>query len=625
MGQVVRRRWEVDKDRPRGPNMWSLGQTPQSSVVQLMAVCQNCGKENAPKAAVCTECGTQLAVERRANLAGTMLGMPSPIAQGAPPAAAPENAAAAQKSPDPAAATRRAFAGTMIGMPMPVVTEARPHAEPPPRAPLIPSGKSADFGKTMVGMGAQAPLASATRPAAIEPGVTRPGAIERGVTEPAPQEPLDHNVEPGGPPNRKFQGTLLGVARPGIAPSLSSAKAPPSASPALPQSSTPIAEPRVFSEHVEKPFPTTRPLWKNATMIALGMLAAGAIGGTFALLSPKPVTVVVEEFAIDEEGNDQLKLKCDECPEGSELILGEAKAPVSNHHAVLTPRKPLALGRNELEFVLHADGKLRDAKKVILPIAFRVLTKWTGLHENPPHAEISVAAPEGSNVLIGGEVAPLTAEKAIRRVDFARETSGESAKVTRVESVYDVIVTVDGKARETKAELKNGVTPLTLTSPGTVHQLGGKPVAISGRSASHATIKIGDVQIKADDKGLFSHLLESPEPGKILVIASSDNFLSRRVEIELSKNAPEPTDAVTKFSEVAPGVSVNLKVNVIESRTAGGTTQALVEVENGCDAPPCLLRAVYGEPKKLPPNKAVRLSGTVAPGSPLTVKVSRFR
>lgn len=575
-----------------------------------MAVCQNCGKENAPQATVCTECGTHLGAGKKANLAGTMMGMPSPIVTGTAPAPAPETApTAAQASPDPAAATnRRAFAGTMMGMPSPVVSEARARAEPSPPAASGPGGKAAALGQTMVGMGA--------------PVLMVPSA---GKATPSAQEPAGQEAHTGGQ-NRKFQGTLLGIARPGIAPSPGNAPAPPSASPPLPQNTPPTTvEPRIFSEHVDKPFPTTRPLWKNFTMIAVGMAAAAAIGGTFALLSPKPVTVVVEEFAIDEQGNDQLKLKCEECPEGSELLLGEAKAPVSNKQAVITPQKALSLGRNELEFVLQINGELRDVKKVILPIAFRVLTKWTGLHENPPYAEISVAAPSGSKVTIGGKVAPVEAEKAVRRVDFAQETSGESAKVTPVDSVYDVIVTVEGKARETKAELKNGITPLTLTSPARVHQLGGKPVAISGRTAASAKIKIGDIEIEADEKGLFSHQLEAPKPGKIAVIASAEKFLSRRVEIELSQNAIEPTDAVTKFSDVAPGASVNLKANVIESRTAGGTTQALVEVENGCDAPPCLLRAVYGEPRKLSPNQAIRLTGTVAGGSPLTVKVSRFR
>jgi hypothetical protein len=271
------------------------------------------------------------------------------------------------------------------------------------------------------------------------------------------------------------------------------------------------------------------------------------------------------------------------------------------------------------------NGELRDVKKVILPIAFRVLTKWSGLHEDPPHAEISVAAPDGSKVSIGGKATPLTAQKAVLRVEFAEETSGESGKVARIESSYDVIVTVEDKARETKAELKNGITPLTLTSPGTIHQLGGKPVAISGRTAAGAQVRIGDVAIEADARGMFSHILEAPTSGKLVITSSAEKLLSRRVEIQLTQSAPDPENAVTKFSDIKPGVSVNLRANVIESRTAGGTTQALVEVENGCDAPPCLLRAVYGEPKKLAPNRVVRLIGTVAGGDPLTVKVSRFR
>lgn len=602
--------------------MWSFGQTAPTSVIQRMAVCQNCGKENPSQASVCTDCGSPLPAAKRANLAGTMLGMPSPVLSATSPSAAAKPPGASSTAEPPAPA--RPFAGTMMGMPSPLAPggghpkageAASPTPSPAATSPS-PGGKSAALGRTMVGMGTPAqPLA----PAPISPG---PATPTEPVLAPIAPEPA--------PQNRKFQGTLLGVARPGIAPSQFNAPAPPSAAallpvrPADPQAPSP-AEVPFSSERVDKPFPITRPAWKSVAMIVGAVAGAAALGGLFAVLSPKPVTVIVEEFSIDEDGNDQLKLKCDECPEGSKLVLGGVETPVRNKAALLTPPHPLALGRNELEFTLKMNGESRDVKKVILPIAFRVLTKWTGLHEDPPFAEINVLAPDGSKVLIGGKEAPIQAQKAVRRIEFSAETSGEASKVTSIDSSFDVVVTVDGKERQTKAELKNGVAPLTLTSPAPIHQLGGKPVAVSGRTAPGAKVKIGSTEVQADDKGAFSHIIESPTAGKLAVTVSTDKFLSRRVEVELSGDAPRPPSAVSKFSEIEPGAFVNLKANVIESRTAGGTTQALVEVETGCDAPPCLLRAVYGEPKKLPPNRTIALTGTVAGGNPLTVRVTRFR
>src|SRR5690606_22474906 len=126
----------------------------------------------------------------------------------------------------------------------------------------------------------------------------------------------------------------------------------------------------------------------------------------------------------------------------------------------LTPQTPLALGRNELEFKLKVGDELRDVKKVILPIAFRVLTKWSGLHESPPYGLITVAAPKGSSLSIDGKTIPIKGEIAEYRVDFAEESTGESTKIQQVTSEHDIVVTVDGSARETRAILQNGITPL---------------------------------------------------------------------------------------------------------------------------------------------------------------------
>lgn len=617
-----------------------------------MAVCQKCGKENSPGSAVCADCGTALSGERKPNLAGTMLGMPSPVGKDAttsprpggphdepappPPQGqnkkafagtmmgmpsplavntrSPAHSPAEASATGPEATKKKAFAGTMMGMPSPVLPPGRPaqsppHAESPPRPPAT---QAAPLGKTMVGMGAPVGLGSASK-ASSEPAL--PG---HGQLSPAPAAV---------PQNKKFQGTLLGVAQPGIAPSPEGrAKAPPSAAPTPAASESSGGASQSFAtEPTELPFPTTRPSWKTGLMIGGGMALAAAIGGGVALLAPKPVTVVVEKFSIDDDGNDQLELACEECPDGSELILGEATARIDNKRAVLTPRAPLSLGRNELEFTLKVQDELRDVKKVILPIAFRVLTKWTGLHESPPFGLITVAAPEGSSLSIDGKSVPVQGEMGEYRVEFSKETTGESPKVAQVSSKHDIVVTVDDSARETQAILQNGVTPLSLSSPSSVHQLGGKPVAVSGRTSAGATVMIGDEKVVADDKGSFSHVIESPEPGDLRVAAHSEKFLTRQVTVSLTKEASTPDGAVTKFSDLTPGVTASLRANVIESRTAGGTTQALLEVESGCEAPPCLLRAVYAEPKKLSPNRSVQLIGDVAGGSPLTVKVTRFR
>ena len=547
---------------------------------------------------VCVECGTALRATRKPNLAGTMLGMPTPFAapQGEP------SEGPVPKAPEAEGRTevpnnRAALGGTMIGMPSPLAPEHRQspvYTTPADPEAARPQGNPA-LGKTMMGV----------------------GNLDVGAG----------STQPNSPQDQKFKGTLLGIARPGIAPT-GEAPRPPTppvtrSAPARPPS--PSTAPRISSIPVPQPFPTTRPRWVNGLLIAGGLAIAAGIGAGVAMCGPKTITVRVDKFSINEAGNDQLDLICEKCPAGSSLILGDAHAKVQNGRAKLTPKEPLALGRNELQFRLEDRGNVRKTKKVILPIAFRVLTRWSGLHEAKPYAEITVAASSGSKVIIGAEPTALQGEQATKRVYFEAETLGEASQMTSVQRELAIEVTVNGEPRKTRAEIRSGVTPLTLTSPALVHHLKGKPVSVSGRTAPNAKVTILEAQLEANENGDFSYVLESPQAGTITVTAYKEDLLRRRVSFELSANAPDPPQAVTSYTDIKAGVSVNISGNVLESRTVDGTTRALMEIERGCSSPPCLLRVVYAEPTKLAPNRVVRITGVVSGGDPPTVRVSRFR
>src|SRR5690606_35598833 len=119
---------------PVAPSPGHLDKLTGKGYVDPMARCQKCGLESQPGAAVCSHCGTSLS-QHRAKLAGTMMGMPSPLAETPAKAQAPSSFAdktrgsaekAASDAPQQASvrtpSPRRAgLGGTMIGMPSPLV------------------------------------------------------------------------------------------------------------------------------------------------------------------------------------------------------------------------------------------------------------------------------------------------------------------------------------------------------------------------------------------------------------------------------------------------------------------------------------------------------------------------
>ncbi len=486
-----------------------------------------------------------------------------------------------------------------------------------------------------------------------------PSPVLKG-TEAAPpaaaQNPAPEAAEPPGAPGQsKFKGTLLGIAQPGIAPRdprLDPTPAPPRATPIAGTPTAPLPEsqdasqlPRPggtnldpadpsqgapqsasrFSAPPNSLRPPARPIWQNAVLIGLGLLAAAGIGGLAAALGEKPTQIVVTQYTFNEDGKDQLNLMCPNCPDGTILELDESQATVKNEKAVLLTEKTVNVGRNELNFeVKTAGGDSLSAKPVILPIAYRQKANWKGRHEAAPYAEVIIEAPEGSVVTIDGNPAPMDGTTARARIDLSARTLGEATSAEALVLAIPMSVTTEGKTREGQATLKNSVTPLQLTSIGSIHELGGKALTIQGRTAPSATVMVGATRLQADAKGGFSHVIEKPVPGKLIVTSFSDRFVARRVEVLLVNQAVVAEDSVSTFTALEDGVAARIEATVVESRVSDGVTMTLFEMQSGCTDGPCLVRGVYAEPRTLKPNRTVRVSGRIQASDPTTIRITKF-
>ncbi len=469
----------------------------------------------------------------------------------------------------------------------------------------------------------------------------------------APNPTREAEAPPGAPAQGKFKGTLLGIAQPGIAPRdprLDPAPAPPRVTPVAGTPTAPAPESQDAPlpaglpslDHTERSSgappsaghfsappsslrPPARPVWQNAVLIGLGLLAAAGIGGLAAALGEKPTQIVVTQYTFNEEGKDQLNLMCPNCPDGTVLGLDGSQATVENEKAVMLTEKTVSIGRNELHFeVKTADGDSLSAKPVILPIAYRQKANWKGRHEASPYAEVVIEAPEGSVVTIDGKPAPMEGTTASARIDLGARTLGEATSTEVLVLAIPMSVTTEGKARKGQATLKNSVTPLQLTSIGSIHELGGKPLTIQGRTAPSATVVVGASRLQADAEGGFSHVIEEPVPGKLIVTSFTDRFVARRVEVLLVSKAVVAEDSVSTFTALEDGVAARIEATVVESRVSNGVTTTLFEMQSGCTDGPCLVRGVFAEPRILKPNRSVRVSGRIQAGDPATIRITKF-
>ena len=560
----------------------------------------------------------------RKAFSGTMVGMPSPVAkplaQGT--AAATDDRADNPRAGEAAHAPPKTLSGTMVGMPSPF--------------PASPEKRSADDNAPKP---AQAPE-DESHPARLDPTLEelRETYAHNNLHDTIGQTPKSRGARPAAAPSaskeasassaqgQRFSGTLLGIAQPGIAPvHNASAMSPPHPLAPTGTGSGSSHPPSGFSELPSLAPPLGRPTWQTALLVALGLVAAAGIGGLAAKMSKPDRVVTVSRFAVDDSGKDQLELACQSCEDGTMLEIGTASTRFEKGIGTIVVDHPLALGQNEFPLkMVGPEGKELSAAPLIVPVAFRMSSNWKGRHAETPHGEVLVEAPAESTIKIDGKAVMAIDGKVSYEVPVDEQTLGESSEIEKVAIDVPIEVTTGGKSRTTRASLRGAITPLTLSSVGPIHEIGKGPVTIAGRSAAGAKVSADGKNSIASEDGTFSLVLEDPKEFDGFVTAFTDELLARRVPLVLTRSAEEPEDTLRTFSAIDKAAFVHLTGTVIESRVSQGVTRTLIEVDEGCKIPPCLISASYAEPRHLTPNRSVTVFGWAQPGDPLTLEVIKF-
>ncbi len=570
-----------------------------------MKQCGRCGTQNLDQQTVCTGCGMALPAAAQ-GLGGTMVMSPPE-----PP------------KPEPAKPAPN-LRGTMIGLAPPVFAAPTPApasatgstpppagSQPPPAAGRQPPARQ--FGSTMLGMAPPSTFPSPPPPPGPEAAVAPASAA-------------------GAPRLASAQKTVLGVARPGIAP-LNPGQAKPVPTPiAAPVGApapvvwNPAPPPSARGEGPVSPRPAPRRISLTATLAIVGaaMLLVLAVVAFFMLRGHGSVTA---RASLDGKGNELLELSCAECPDGTKAWIDTAPVAFQGGKAALSLQAPLKVGENPIVLVLERPGRSREEIALSLPIEFRVRSSTDELVQDSPKVSVLASVLAGTKLEVDGK--PVAADPGgVVRFDYevASELTGPEASVKTLERVVPYkAVSASGASQSGQVVIRIGVTPLVVDAPGASIIVGDKQIVIAGRTAPGSVLKIGAQAISLDPEGRFvSKQSLAPGENSFTVRATLKDHAPRLVTVGVRRSdnlereaALARSMAQTSYAEVlragdaALGRSLALEGQLFDVRHDGYTSVLLVDVKKGCKKASCLSKVLYGVETSLEKGREVKAFGKV--------------
>jgi hypothetical protein len=458
---------------------------------------------------------------------------------------------------------------------------------------------------------------------------------------------------------------MLGVAMPGIAPTLPpDESAPPmglGGTVAVPRSALPSsnahAGPPVRSPALTLPLqvqyvPPPEPLREMAAplpprivrkkggfplaavALVMGLLVLGA-GVVLAILW-KGAPPIAGQARATPEGKDVLHLVCDakSCKDGTTVAIGGAHAVFARGEADVQLASPLHVGQNALELQVDRPGMGRDETvKLVVPVAYRVSADVSTMGAAHPSITIRVEASAGAQVTVDGKPLALDPGGAgAYSLDETAATEGAADESRVVSAEVPYTVTIAGHpADKGKVSARVAVAPLRVDAPGTKAIVAEDRVLVAGRAAKGSNVTVDGAAVTVGPDGAFEATVPLPAIGDrtIDVRGGTSALMARTVHIAVSRVAniadaakafeqqpqkPLGYDAVLADLVGKTGQPIVVEGPVVESRGSGHRTLALVDDRRGCAKAPCLTRVIIGRDVSLGRGQMLKAYGTVARG-----------
>jgi hypothetical protein len=505
---------------------------------------------------------------------------------------------------------------------------ASPGNDPPP-ADLPSGGSSLDLPTHL-----EAPAAPAGQPATrtilgvarpgiapLEPGLKKEALLAPGTYQAAPQPAASY--QPAHPPSEPDNQSAAGhQASPYQAalPSLAE----------LPSDTTVSASP------ISEPPPTLATGGQRGSSRGVPVLAALAVTLAAALFAAGVVVLVLHKgtgpiegrAVLGADGKERLEISCAECPDGTRIAVGRAGTTLKAQRGTLALPQPLKIGENRLALLLTRPGDRSTSQaELTVPVQYRVRADLTGLAETAPRLRVVVEALPKSRVTVDGKPLSLGPDgRATHDIDISSELAGAETTVKKLERRVPYSVTPPGAATESgQVTFQLGITSLGVEAPGERITIETPTFVLSGKAQRGARVSVADRPITLDAEGRFAQVMSVSSEGEttIVVRASAPDHAPRLYSIHIKRVARLADEAVrlratalTSYSSLGDGTArkgeqVALDGTLLEHRAEGYASYLLVDVSSGCQKPPCLLRVIHGAPVRLAQGSALSVLGRV--------------
>ncbi|AKT43154.1 uncharacterized protein CMC5_073840 [Chondromyces crocatus] len=539
---------------------------------------------------------------------------------------------------------QRSQDGTLLGQPAPAGGAAQP--PPPPASPSQPRNVAP------AGMFVSSNASPSSQGEAAQDVVPPPRASGAGA-----------GLLPDLPAEGNGSGTLLGVARPGIAPTApglagesdleqeSLAPTWDGVEPTVddtfqelgatlaPRHSPTVKVPRKlrFDPRRARLIPGAKPAkGGKASRQALWLILAGAVIAVASVLfvvlwpDPPPVTAQARE---DANGNEVLEVRCPTCPDGTVVSVGTAQATAADGTAQVPLPTALPVGPNRLKIALDRPGSGRDETLgVTVNVAYRISPDLGTLQGERPAIQVAIEAAAGTEVTLGGNVIPLSDGRAVEVIDVSDAINGPADEPrTLARQIPYTVKPVDGPREQGVVSVSVGIVQLRIDAPGPSVVIEKESFVLEGRTAKGAKIFAGTHPIPVQDDGTFRHEMNVSSVGstQFAVRAKLEGMAPRIVKISvrrvdrLETAAKEffeqnPVGWAELFSDVQGqvGKAVVLTGEVLEMRRQGASTVLLLSAPatSGCKGgTECSARLVHGMEVKAQRGDTLTAYGRVVP------------
>ncbi len=368
-------------------------------------------------------------------------------------------------------------------------------------------------------------------------------------------------------------------------------------------------------------------------IMAAAGLAVFAVAFAFLWPSAPPLTVQVRAA---EGGAEVLDVRCPSCPDGTVIHLGDSEAKVTDKKATLPLPTPLAIGDTPLKIKVDRPDRGRDETVAVTArIAYRIRPDLTMLEADRPAIQIVVEAMGGSKVSLDGDEIPMRDGRAIRTIDVSKDLEGPSANSDTLARKVSYTVTPPGGSEEKGMVTVNAtVLPLVIDAPGPGIVTDQSTFVLAGKTLPGAEISAAGRGLEVATDGTFARTMNVSSVGatQIEVRAKMPGKAPRFAKIDVERVSTLEAAAVEfgakkpmSYAELAAqsdskGKPVALDGSVAEVRPLANGALVVLHAKTGCPRDKdCPVRLSLGFRVTLKRDAKLRVfgtsSGTVADGA----------